>query len=131
MILRLLLLPHNASLAPWASPPSIQRSIAWQTLTLTFALILALTLTLTLTLILTPTPTPTPTLGLTQAKHMIVIKDTTFSEMMAFLDEADRYGKAIPTTFTDGVMAGSGGLAEQTVATEARTIKRMLLQLMD
>jgi len=65
------------------------------------------------------------------AKHMIVIKDTTFSEMMAFLDEADRYGKAIPTTFTDGVMAGSGGLAEQTVATEARTIKRMLLQLMD
>ena len=30
MILRLLL-PHNASSAPWSSPPSLQRSIAWPT----------------------------------------------------------------------------------------------------
>jgi hypothetical protein len=51
--------------------------------------------------------------------------------MMAFLDEADRLGKNIPASFLDGVMAGSGGLAEQTVASEARTLKRILLQLMD
>lgn len=33
------------------------------------------------------------------AKHMIVIKDTTISEIIDFLDLADEHGKKIPTVF--------------------------------
>lgn len=30
-------------------------------------------------------------------KHMIIIKDTSFSEILDFLDAADQYGKGIQT----------------------------------
>jgi tetratricopeptide repeat protein 30 len=33
------------------------------------------------------------------AKHMIVIKDTTISEIVDFLDTADQNGKTVPTVF--------------------------------
>ncbi len=33
----------------------------------------------------------------TLAKHMIILKDTTFSEILEFLDAADLYGKDIST----------------------------------
>ena len=33
------------------------------------------------------------------AKHMIVIKDTTISEIIDFLDTADKHGKLTPTVF--------------------------------
>ena len=33
------------------------------------------------------------------AKHMMVIKDTTISEIIDFLDSADQNGKTVPTVF--------------------------------
>lgn len=33
------------------------------------------------------------------SKHMIVVKDTTISEVIDFLDLADEHGKASPTVF--------------------------------
>jgi len=33
----------------------------------------------------------------TLAKHLIILKDTTISEVLDFLDAADQYGKAIKT----------------------------------
>lgn len=33
----------------------------------------------------------------TLAKHLIVVKDTSISEILDFLDAADQYGKAIKT----------------------------------
>ena len=33
------------------------------------------------------------------SKHMIVVKDTTLSEVIDFLDLADEHGKASPTVF--------------------------------
>lgn len=33
----------------------------------------------------------------TLAKHLIIIKDTSISEILDFLDAADQYGKAIKT----------------------------------
>ena len=33
----------------------------------------------------------------TLAKHMIILKDTSLSEMLDFLDAADQHGKNIPT----------------------------------
>jgi tetratricopeptide repeat protein 30 len=33
----------------------------------------------------------------TLAKHLIILKDTSISEILDFLDAADQYGKAIKT----------------------------------
>ena len=60
------------------------------------------------------------------AKHMIMLKDSSFTEMMAFLDEAEKYGKDIPTNF-----ASNGKNEARTVAWEARALKRMFLRLRD
>ena len=43
----------------------------------------------------------------------------------AFLDEAEKYGKDIPTSFADGKREA------RNVASEARTLKRMFLKLRD
>mmetsp|Transcript_22492 Transcript_22492/g.58656 ORF Transcript_22492/g.58656 Transcript_22492/m.58656 type:complete len:645 (+) Transcript_22492:284-2218(+) len=58
------------------------------------------------------------------AKHMITIKDASFAEILGFLDEAERHGKAIKTSFADAS-------SEATVAGEARLIKQMFLRLRD
>jgi tetratricopeptide repeat protein 30 len=58
------------------------------------------------------------------AKHMITIKDASFSEILSFLEEAERHGKAIKTSFAEGS-------SENTVAGEARIIKQMFLRLRD
>mmetsp|Transcript_20723 Transcript_20723/g.45407 ORF Transcript_20723/g.45407 Transcript_20723/m.45407 type:complete len:659 (-) Transcript_20723:542-2518(-) len=65
------------------------------------------------------------------SKHMIMVKDTTFVEMMNFLDEAERHGKKIATTFNDSLMgnAFNSGLEDRTVASEARILKRLFLKL--
>mmetsp|Transcript_28198 Transcript_28198/g.47253 ORF Transcript_28198/g.47253 Transcript_28198/m.47253 type:complete len:668 (-) Transcript_28198:51-2054(-) len=65
------------------------------------------------------------------AKHMIMVKDTTFLEIMNFLDEAERHGKKIATTFNDSLMgnAFNSGLEDRTVASEARILKRLFLKL--
>ena len=36
----------------------------------------------------------------TMAKHMIILKDTSISEILDFLDAADQYGKQIQTVST-------------------------------
>mmetsp|Transcript_13709 Transcript_13709/g.29452 ORF Transcript_13709/g.29452 Transcript_13709/m.29452 type:complete len:648 (+) Transcript_13709:217-2160(+) len=60
------------------------------------------------------------------AKHMIMLKDSSFTEIMTFLDEAERHGKDIPTSFGDGKNHQS-----RTVASEARMLKKMFLKLRD
>eukprot|EP00238_Polyblepharides_amylifera_P004216 CAMPEP_0196596754 /NCGR_PEP_ID=MMETSP1081-20130531/87725_1 /TAXON_ID=36882 /ORGANISM="Pyramimonas amylifera, Strain CCMP720" /LENGTH=558 /DNA_ID=CAMNT_0041921891 /DNA_START=56 /DNA_END=1732 /DNA_ORIENTATION=- len=64
-------------------------------------------------------------------KHMIMVKDTTFTEIMNFLDEAERHGKKVPTSFTDSMMANNATLEDHTVASEARMLKTMFLKLRD
>ncbi|KAG1657935.1 hypothetical protein FOA52_003014 [Chlamydomonas sp. UWO 241] len=59
------------------------------------------------------------------SKHMITFKDSSYSEIMAFLDEAEKHGTLISTSF-DG--KGNGG---RTVASEARSLKKMFLKLRD
>lgn len=59
------------------------------------------------------------------AKHMLMIKDSCFEDIMRFLDEAERHGKEIPTAFDDGQSE------MRTVATEARILKKMFLRLRD
>ena len=60
------------------------------------------------------------------AKHMITLKDSSFTEIMTFLDEAEKYGSSIPAAFGDGKSGGSQG---RTVAGEARYIKKLLMKL--
>merc|ERR1712166_1655145 len=79
------------------------------------------------------------------AKHMIVLKDATFHEILAFLNACDQHGKEIPTKFGMGVEEEvdlgpeGGGQAgrdidegvERTVSWEARLLKKMFLRLRD
>ena len=55
------------------------------------------------------------------AKHMIVIKDTTISEIIDFLDTADQNGKTVPTVFNPLEELDE----KHTVSYEARELKRM------
>lgn len=59
------------------------------------------------------------------SKHMITIKDATLNEIMHFLDEAERHGRDLPTSFssTQGNM--------RTIASEARMLKKMFMKLRD
>jgi tetratricopeptide repeat protein 30 len=59
------------------------------------------------------------------SKQMITIKDESFQEVINFLDEAERHGKNIKTSF-EGNDAG-----ESTVSSEARKMKRMFLKLQE
>lgn len=59
------------------------------------------------------------------AKHMIMLTDGCFTEIMAFLTEAEKYGKDLKTNFQDAKHA------TRTVASEARMLKRMFLRLRD
>lgn len=59
------------------------------------------------------------------AKHMIVIKDQNFNELLNFLDHAEIHGKEIKTS----INPMDANNDKKTVAYEARTLKRMFLQL--
>ncbi|GFH28393.1 flagellar associated protein [Haematococcus lacustris] len=59
------------------------------------------------------------------AKHMIVLKDSSFVEIQAFLDEAEKFGKDLPTSFPDSRHNA------RTISSEARTLKRMFMRLRD
>mmetsp|Transcript_13033 Transcript_13033/g.35481 ORF Transcript_13033/g.35481 Transcript_13033/m.35481 type:complete len:98 (+) Transcript_13033:1743-2036(+) len=58
-------------------------------------------------------------------KHMIMLKDSSYQEIMTFLDEAEKYGKEVSTSFGDAKSDA------QTVASEARMLKRMFIKLRD
>jgi len=64
----------------------------------------------------------------TLAKHMIMLKDVTYQEILAFFDAADVHGKAIPA-----VIHMDPGRQDQseanTVRYEARLLKRLFLRL--
>lgn len=59
------------------------------------------------------------------AKHMIVLKDSSFTEIMAFLNEAEKHGKDIRVVFNEGKHQS------RTIASEARMLKKMFLKLRD
>lgn len=59
------------------------------------------------------------------AKHMIMLKDSSYTEIMGFLTEAEKHGKDLKTNFAEAKHATG------TVASEARTLKRMFLRLRD
>lgn len=59
------------------------------------------------------------------AKHMMVIKDTTISEVIDFLDSADQNGKGIATVFNPLEELDE----KKTVSYEARELKRMYMKM--
>lgn len=64
----------------------------------------------------------------TLAKHMIMLKDQTFAEIIAFLDQAEQYGKGITTVIGLDPQGRQKSL-KNTVAFQARAIKRLILKL--
>jgi tetratricopeptide repeat protein 30 len=72
-------------------------------------------------------------LGLAEAlaKHLMLFKDSFYSEIMAFLDAAEEHGKNVPTDPNTQLKdPNSPQAAVNTVAYEARVLKRMFLQLL-
>lgn len=61
------------------------------------------------------------------SKHMILLKDASYLEIVTFLDEADRYGKEIPTQIDDPNVPPE----QNNVSYEARLLKKMFLKLRD
>lgn len=59
------------------------------------------------------------------AKHMLVVSEETTNEVLAFLDEAERFGKRVRTRLDE---ADRGG-ATPTVSSEARALKQRLIKL--
>ncbi len=59
------------------------------------------------------------------SKHMIALKDSSYSEIMAFLTEAEKHGKDIRVVFNEGKHQS------RTIASEARMLKKMFLKLRD
>ncbi|ESL07041.1 hypothetical protein TRSC58_05276 [Trypanosoma rangeli SC58] len=62
------------------------------------------------------------------AKHMVVLKDSTFEEILTFFDQADHYGEKIPA-FVHPDPSKQDTSARNTVRWEARQLKRLYLQL--
>ena len=59
------------------------------------------------------------------AKHMIIIKDSSFNEILNFLDHAEIHGKEIQTTLNPH----DAGNETKNVCFEARELKRLFLKL--
>ena len=64
----------------------------------------------------------------TLAKHMIMLKDATYTEIFAFLDAVDLCGKAIPTKVQDHPDRPVD-TEKCNVSFEARLIKKMYIRL--
>ena len=56
------------------------------------------------------------------------MQDSSFTEIMGFLDEAEKHGVHIPTNFAT---SGQKGHEARTVSSEARALKKMFLKLRD
>ena len=56
------------------------------------------------------------------------LQDSSFTEIMGFLDEAEKHGVHIPTNFAT---SGQKGHEARTVSSEARALKKMFLKLRD
>ena len=66
----------------------------------------------------------------TLAKHMLVLQDATFAEILKFLDHADKHGKNIFTVINNAPSA-EVDLTKDNVSCEARALKRLFLKLRD
>ena len=66
----------------------------------------------------------------TLAKHMIMLKDATFHEILTFLDAIDQCGKSIPTKVQDHPDRPVD-TARCNVSFEARLLKKMFIKLRD
>lgn len=62
----------------------------------------------------------------TLSKHMIILKDSIFSEILEFLDICDQCGKSIQTKLNPLEAQNE----QNTVSFEARLIKRMFLKML-
>mmetsp|Transcript_32243 Transcript_32243/g.51375 ORF Transcript_32243/g.51375 Transcript_32243/m.51375 type:complete len:661 (-) Transcript_32243:3487-5469(-) len=68
-------------------------------------------------------------LGETLAKHMLMLPDSTYHEILGFLEAADKHGKSILTVINSGPDVEVDPSIHN-VSFEARCIKKMFLQLM-
>ena len=66
----------------------------------------------------------------TLAKHMIMLQDVTYNEILSFLDAADQYGKNILTIISQGPESDEDPTTNN-VSYEARMLKRLFLKLRD
>ena len=64
----------------------------------------------------------------TLAKHMIMLKDSTFNDILTFLDQVDLHGKTIPTKVQDHPDKPVD-LTRCNVSVESRTLKKMFIKL--
>ncbi|KAJ9447290.1 Tetratricopeptide repeat protein 30-like protein [Diplonema papillatum] len=69
-------------------------------------------------------------LATTLAKHMIMLKDSTFQDILSFFDNADMHGKAIPA-FISPDPSRQDTSPRNTVRYEARLLKKLYLKLKD
>eukprot|EP00762_Andalucia_godoyi_P000826 ANDGO_03860.mRNA.1 Tetratricopeptide repeat protein 30 homolog len=65
------------------------------------------------------------------AKHMLSLKDASFTEILGFLDAADKYGKGIKTKIDPLADPNDPEMEFHTVSREARLLKKIFLQLRD
>lgn len=65
----------------------------------------------------------------TLAKHMIMLKDTTVHEIVAFLEAADQHGQNILTVISSG--ESDADVMKHNVSYEARQLKKIFLVLRD
>lgn len=75
-------------------------------------------------------------LGLAEnlAKHMVTVKDSTFADILLFLDAADAHGKGILTVIAGASVTAPGDkdavdASRHNVSYEARLLKRLYLKL--
>lgn len=61
------------------------------------------------------------------AKHMMMLSDAAFHDILAFLDAGDAHGKTIMTVITQ--MDGEADPARHNVSYEARQLKKLFLKL--
>ncbi|GBG33812.1 Tetratricopeptide repeat protein 30A [Hondaea fermentalgiana] len=66
----------------------------------------------------------------TLSKHMMMLPDASYREIIDFLDAADKHGKNVPTVIESGPEANVDP-AIHNVSHEARLLKKMFLKLMD
>lgn len=66
----------------------------------------------------------------TLAKHMMMLKDSTFHEILAFLDAVDQFGKKVVVDINP-TMDPEEEQPKRTASYEARLLKKMFLKLRD
>jgi tetratricopeptide repeat protein 30 len=69
-------------------------------------------------------------LSMSLAKHMVLLKDSTFTEMLAFFDQADHHGAKIPALIHPDPSKQDHS-SKNTVRYEARQLKNLYLKLRD